>query len=539
MFVLNDGLRRPRRPLDSTSKHYSSKEKVVSDLRQYHYLSKTNINNKINNKIMCSNHFEQWIVCNHQQKHRYQRCCNDYDYLWNQQKRLFANITSSSTSSGITSNDNNDNNVSKEDNFMQQPKNDLAERQEKINVTKDKLRDLLNDLGMSISQWNIHNHSRPLSGNSSQSSRRRKRPMTRRVEEEFDVYNQPYGSSRRKLYKSSLMMNKISARLRVRSVHAAQQIDIVSVLTNVFGPTTEMPAIRHMFGKTSVIIQLPPTTAMKENDGKDNSPSDNDVESFFHPESQPRFIAVFRFGSIVFFNVRPKDAGIVLDKVKKYSKKPISRSFERKEHFEVAISPEMEQDAHVTSDFAIVKELNINNVAVLSTIMAQTVAFDAYSDVVDEMLATFDEINSTVKKTGNFTSMQKETLFKVVAQNNSLFIDMIAKLGIKDRSDTAWNNPQYEKIHEGMKNEFEIESRFEHIEFKLNLIQQNAKFFLEILHNQKSDFLEWIIIVLIGFECLLMMLDMSGFGENIFDMFLSSSTPSPRSPTLPMSPETK
>lgn len=57
-----------------------------------------------------------------------------------------------------------------------------------------------------------------------------------------------------------------------------------------------------------------------------------------------------------------------------------------------------------------------------------------------------------------------------------------------------------------------IESRFDHIEFKLNLIAQNAKFFLEILHNQKTNTLEWIIIVLITFECALMILDMSGMG---------------------------
>ena len=152
------------------------------------------------------------------------------------------------------------------------------------------------------------------------------------------------------------------------------------------------------------------------------------------------------------------------------------------------------------------------------------------------MLATFDQINSIVTKTGNFTAMQKETLFKVVAQNNSLFIDMLAKLGIKDRSDTAsWNNPQYEKIHMGMKHEFEIENRFEDIEFKLNLIQQNAKFFLEILHNQKTDTLEWIIIVLIAFECILMILEMSGLGEGLFD-FLSFQQQSPVAP--PATPAT-
>ena len=63
--------------------------------------------------------------------------------------------------------------------------------------------------------------------------------------------------------------------------------------------------------------------------------------------------------------------------------------------------------------------------------------------------------------------------------------------------------------------EFEIDPRFEHIEFKLNLIQQNAKFFIDILHNQKSDTLEWIIIILITFECVLSLMDMSGIGPSI------------------------
>ena len=59
----------------------------------------------------------------------------------------------------------------------------------------------------------------------------------------------------------------------------------------------------------------------------------------------------------------------------------------------------------------------------------------------------------------------------------------------------------------------------QHIEFKLDLIQQNAKFFLEVLHAQKSNTLEWVIIVLISFECVLMCLDMSGVGAKFFSDF--------------------
>jgi len=148
--------------------------------------------------------------------------------------------------------------------------------------------------------------------------------------------------------------------------------------------------------------------------------------------------------------------------------------------------------------------------------MGQTVAMDSYKVIVDELLATFAAINDTVKKTGNFTQMEKDCLFKVVAQNNSLFIDMVSKLGVMDRSDTAWNFSQYENIYQGMKEEFELDNRFEHIEFKLNMIQQNTKFFLEVLHNQKTQTLEWIIIILIAFECTLMSLDMTGMGSHLF-----------------------
>lgn len=71
-----------------------------------------------------------------------------------------------------------------------------------------------------------------------------------------------------------------------------------------------------------------------------------------------------------------------------------------------------------------------------------------------------------------------------------------------------------------MRSEFEIDSRFENIEFKLNLIQQNAKFFLEMLNDKKSNSLEWTIIVLILFECILMIMEMSGLGPKLFKEIL-------------------
>lgn len=302
-----------------------------------------------------------------------------------------------------------------------------------------------------------------------------------------------------------------SDRIRVKAVHAAQSIDVMGVLGKVFSGTTSRQLnelgigspIRHVFGKNhiSVLFQLPPP---EPTPGQRTDPS-------------PRFVAVFKFGSVVFHNCTTQESGRILSEIKKHATDPVSYGFEKTERFEVAVQPDLpEASGDVTSAYATVKELEIHSVAVISKIMASSVALDSYADTVDELLAAFSTINSQVKTTGEFSPMDKETLFKVVAQNNSLMMNIIGKLGIKDKSDIAWELAEYESVYEGMKREFEIEDRFENIEFKLNTIQSNAKFFLEVLAHQKSTSLEWIIVVLIAFESALMILEMSGQGEKIF-----------------------
>ena len=249
----------------------------------------------------------------------------------------------------------------------------------------------------------------------------------------------------------------VAERIRVRSVQAASSIDVVAVLSKVFGsgiprshPLADFfetsPIIRHVFGRTNVIIQLSPPPA--------NSPTS------LSP-SVPRYVAIYRFGSVVFFNISHKEASRLLEQIKKHAVHPIPVGFERREFFEMALQPQLETAAgKITADRALVRELDMNTVGVVSNIMGQTVALDWHLDTVDELLRNFSNINSSVESTGNFTSMERHTLFQVVARNNSLFIEMVGKMGIKDRSDTAWHLSQYEGLHEGMRKEFDLDERF-------------------------------------------------------------------------------
>jgi uncharacterized Rmd1/YagE family protein len=285
----------------------------------------------------------------------------------------------------------------------------------------------------------------------------------------------------------------------VSAIHIAQTIDLFPLVSTVF---THNLIRKQLFGKNSIVVQLPPKSE----------------------QDAPRYVAVFRFGSVVFLNVSPPEIAQLVRDIKKYSKEPVPTDFERKESFGILVKPDMLEETTeeeststptVTGDYCIVPELDMNGVAVISNIMGQTVALDTYNDTVDDLLANFASINSTVAKTGKFTSTDRDSLFKTVAQNNSIFIDMISKIRIKDRSETAWSITKYESIHYGLKSEFELEERLNQIEYKLSLIQDNAKFFLDVLQSQKSNSLEWIIVILISVECVLMCTDMSGYGETV------------------------
>ncbi len=288
--------------------------------------------------------------------------------------------------------------------------------------------------------------------------------------------------------------NRAHGTYPVVAIQVARSIDLSKVISKVFATR----GVRKMRERLSVVAQLQPDTL-----------------------GSTRFVAVFRFGSVVYFNVSPKEIATLTEEIKGISNGILDR--ERKDRFCVHVQPPHWSNNdnndtlvdEVTADYCIVPELNMKSVDVISNIMAQSVALDAYNDTVEDLLADFESINHNVTVEGNTSAIDRDKLFRAVAQNNAIFLKL-TKVGIKDRIDTAWNLSQYESVSEGMREEFDIDRRFEHIEFKLNLIQQNAKFFLEVLANQKSDSLEWIIIVLILLECILMCIEMSGMGGPLF-----------------------
>ncbi|KAK6144871.1 hypothetical protein DH2020_021691 [Rehmannia glutinosa] len=218
------------------------------------------------------------------------------------------------------------------------------------------------------------------------------------------------------------------------------------------------------------------------------------------------FMVVFQYGSIVLFNVRDHEVDGYLTIVKRHASGLLPEM--RKDEYEVREKPTLLTWMQGGLDYIMLQYLNIDGIRTIGSVLGQSIALDYYVRQVDGMVGEFTDINRGMEKTGTFT-MERKKLFQLVGKANSNLADVILKLGLFERSDIAWKDAKYAQIWEYLRDEFELTQRFASLDFKLKFVEHNIRFLQEILQNRKSDFLEWLIIILIGAEILISVYDIA------------------------------
>ncbi|GLT93181.1 hypothetical protein SLE2022_109830 [Rubroshorea leprosula] len=217
------------------------------------------------------------------------------------------------------------------------------------------------------------------------------------------------------------------------------------------------------------------------------------------------YMVVFQYGSIVLFNVPEHEVDGYLKIVEKHASGLLPEM--RKDEYEVREMPTLSTWMQGGLDYIMLQFLNIDGIRTIGSVLGQSIALDYYVRQVDGMVAEFTDINRGMEKTGTFT-MDSKKLFQIVGKANSNLADVILKLGLFERSDIAWKNAKYAQIWEYLRDEFELTQRFASLDFKLKFVEHNIRFLQEILQNRKSDFLEWLIIVLISAEIVISLYDL-------------------------------
>lgn len=209
------------------------------------------------------------------------------------------------------------------------------------------------------------------------------------------------------------------------------------------------------------------------------------------------YMVVFQYGSAVLFNVEDHEVESYLDLIRRHASGLLQET--RKDDYVVKEKPLLSEDMQGGPDYIVLKNLDIDSIRIIGSVLGQSIALDYFVSQVDGMVEEFTDINRIMEKTGTFT-MDRKKLFQLVGKANSNLADVILKVGLFDRSEIAWREAKYAQIYEYLREEYEVTQRFGNLDYKLKFVEHNIHFLQEALQNRKSDLLEWCIIVLLSIE---------------------------------------
>ncbi|TDH70328.1 hypothetical protein CCR75_003992 [Bremia lactucae] len=320
-------------------------------------------------------------------------------------------------------------------------------------------------------------------------------------------------------------MAKRVQHMPIRAVHVARKMDIASLFLKLF---TDRFKVTHYLHKDSIVLRLsgsknnghsglvtgvaPPTAHNFSSSSNGDTVTTLSVgaggKTVTSRRAIDKWVVYFDYGAVVFFNC---DQALVNTLIK-HATRFCSDVFEMRGHEEEMLlvgDPAQQKWSTLVENNVLVREIDHINVHVIAGVLSQTVALEFYERQCETILSEFEKLNTDVEKKGPRGALfgreneQTKRLFKIVASNNTLLIDLVSKLRVIDRKrpgDPAWSQTRYHNMWESLLEEFELNERFQNLNFKLELIQHNTKFFLEVLDSHKGARLEWYIIILISVE---------------------------------------
>lgn len=205
--------------------------------------------------------------------------------------------------------------------------------------------------------------------------------------------------------------------IKIKAYYVAKGIDIVRVQSRVYG------SHREKFQSKLVTITL-------------------------NAEAN-QYIAIFNYGSIVFFNVPENDHFDHFVKMKEQLNTPIAESLQHTEDYRVVVNKQLEKPSIIKATLTNIRSLDEKNLTVIGTVIAQSVALDYYAGEADKMLESFNQINKNIEDGDNFDMLDNKALYKLIASNNAVITNILSKMGIFEGTDAAWDNADYHYTWEG------------------------------------------------------------------------------------------
>jgi len=165
--------------------------------------------------------------------------------------------------------------------------------------------------------------------------------------------------------------------------------------------------------------------------------------------------------------------------------------------YPIEIKPDQTDPFIVTNEAIFLKNPTTLNLKIVSLAISQSVGLERYEKQLDSL---FSQNRKVVESIHTFSIARRPSLMKFIQSLALIRHNMVGNLLLLDKPNILWDDAQAEALYNRMALILELYDRHEIALSKLSQIKEDVMLVMDLLNHKQSEFLEWIIIILIGVE---------------------------------------
>jgi uncharacterized Rmd1/YagE family protein len=216
------------------------------------------------------------------------------------------------------------------------------------------------------------------------------------------------------------------------------------------------------------------------------------------------YCVLLRYGVVVLVGLSPLEE----DEVMRGLGSRIIGRFERIEDEAAPIEIDPERDEQIAPGGPIVvRELSPPRLIVIADALAKNVALSRDEREVSKVFEVIEPFAADLARSGRSRSNRRQML-RTIGQALLVHHRMSGRVEVEEKPDVLWDNPQLERLHARLADEYELKERATALSRKLRVIDETTHALTDLIDTERSMRLEATIVLLIVVEILITFYDL-------------------------------
>ncbi|KAK6201162.1 uncharacterized protein RJT21DRAFT_32068 [Scheffersomyces amazonensis] len=211
-------------------------------------------------------------------------------------------------------------------------------------------------------------------------------------------------------------------------------------------------------------------------------------------------IFIFEYGVIILWGYTAKEEAHFLEDLARFESEKLSAEDIQIEQFNYYITKSYQP--RIYNDFITLRDDNNYMLKLsISHALAQSVKISLFEELVDNTIEDTQDIPQQIAHTGK-VEMTRDEIMKSIGELFILRININLHGSVLDSPELMWAEPHLEPIYQATRGYLEINQRVELLNQRLEVISDLLQMLKEQLGHSHEENLEFIVVVLVGVEVL-------------------------------------